>query len=512
MSIRSRALLAALALHTVLSCGMGAASLVTNLVTNPNFEQVDGGWPSNWSRATSFRRSTTQHVAGAFASLQYHNDDPSVTQMVTQHILGVQPGHQYTLSAAIMAAGLNNSAFGGGATICATWDAPPFFGDYLGSGPSGHTNWTMQQLTFVYPASRPAMSVAVYVRPLVQGPNRTPTGVAYFGNVSLIHTPPPPIRTELLSPVYRGRINTTTTDKITVRANLHFELQPDETGTFSIVATVKRRVGATTVGPVIAVQRVGPFPFARGVSVDERSIDVVFATLPAELLPGAYMVTLECLDANNGTLGMPQPHNLTKLQDDARPFAVSIDDLQRTLVANAEPFFPLGWYFGAGEEMTPGGADFWKFELLSQSPFNTVMPYGESSRTNLDAAAALRMKVVSSLKQAYFDLPAGSGSWPAAITSVAAEVPYLRDRIIAARNHSALLAWYINDELSQSFLPQIKTHYQLFVALDPDHPTWQVLCEVCLCAQNDRPFAEPHGFVLSVGPTVDDLPRHRPHL
>ncbi len=458
---------------------LGRPSAAVNLVRNPNFEQTDaGGWPSDWGRATAFRRSTAQHVVGAFASLEYENYDPSFTQMVTQTVPGVQPGHQYTLSADMMAAGLNNSAFGGGATICATWNAPPFFGDYLGSGPAGHTNWTTQQLTFVYPASRPAMSVAVYVRPLVQGTNRTPTGVAYFGNVSLIHNPPQPIRTELLSPLYRGRIYGTTTHKITVRAHLHFELQPNETGTVSLVATVRRRGGAAAVGPVIAVQRLGPFPFARGVSIDERAIDIVFAEPPANLLAGAYIVTVNCLDAANETLGTPQLHNLTRIGDDTRPSAVSIDNMQRTIVADAGPFFPIGWFFGSGEEMSPGGADFWKFELLSKSVFNTVMPYGESSRTNLDAAAALGMKVVSSLKQAYFGLPGGDGSWPAAITSIAAEVPYLRDRIVAARNHSALLGWYINDELAQSFLPQIKTHYELFVALDPDHPTWQVLCEV----------------------------------
>ena len=90
------------------------------------------------------------------------------------------------------------------------------------------------------------------------------------------------------------------------------------------------------------------------------------------------------------------------------------------------------------------------------------------------AAAALGMKVVSSLKQVYYGMSAAHGPAPAPITSIAAEAPYLRERILATRNHSALLGWYINDELDQSFLPQIRTHYQLFVELDPDHPTWQL--------------------------------------
>ena len=68
---------------------------------------------------------------------------------------------------------------------------------------------------------------------------------------------------------------------------------------------------------------------------------------------------------------------------------------------------------------------------------------------NLDAAAALSMMVVSSLKEDYFGLPAPDGSVPAAITSVAAEEPYVTKRIVEGRNHSALLGWYTNDELSQ---------------------------------------------------------------
>jgi hypothetical protein len=458
-----------------------------NLLANPNFELVDasGGWPRNWSRGGSiFQRSTAQHVPGATASLEYRNYDPAAYEMVVQHVdpSRVVGGHRYTLSADIMAAHLNASAYGGGATICAQWSAPPFYGDYLGSGPSGVTNWTRQALTFVYPPSAPAMSVAAYVRPLVQGTNRTPIGVAYFGNLSLIHTPPPTMRTELVSPIYRGRITATAPTSISLRAHLHFELDPGQTSVVTLVATLSRRVGGPApVGAAVATRQVGPIVLGgagRG-SVEERAVAIVFDELaPASLQQGPYIVSVSCHDAQNRSIGGPtQLHNLTRLDDAAAPAAVELDQRQRTLV-DGQPFFPIGWFFGAGEEMTPGGADFWRFELLSKSSFNSVMPYGESSRVNLDAAAALGMKVVSSLKQVYFGMSAAHGPAPAAITSIAAEAPYLRERILATRNHSALLAWYTNDELDQSFLPQISTHYELFVELDPDHPTWQVLCEV----------------------------------
>lgn len=423
-------------------------------------------------------RSTAVHVAGASASLEYRNDDPAAVQMVTQQVRGVRPGHRYTLSAAVKAAGLNASAFGGGATICAKWAAPPYYGDYLGSGPAGWSNWTTLQLTFVYPLSGPPMSVAAYVRPLVEGANRTPTGTAYFGNFSLIHNPPPAMRTELLAPAYRGRITGSGPARIVLRAHLHLELGPGGPASITLLASLQRVHGAGAA--VLEVRRLGPYPLDEaskgGRSVEERAIDIVFATPPQQMLPGAYVAVVTCLDAANHSIGQPQQHNLSRLADGTPPFAVQLDRMQRTLVAG-QPFFPLGFFFGSGEEMTPGGADFWRFQLLSRSAFNTVMPYGESSLINLDAAAALGMKVVSSLKQAYFGLPSGDGMAPDGITSVAAEAPYLRQRIQAARNHSALLAWYINDELDQSFLPQIKRHYQIFCEEDPAHPAWQVLCE-----------------------------------
>ena len=422
--------------------GAGGAPRAVNLLANADFELVDQttGWPLNWSTGSAFRRSTVQHVAGASASLEYRNADPALYQMITQHVPAgaVQPGHQYTLSADIMAAGLNASAFGGGATICAQWQAPPFYGDYLGGGPAGVTNWTAVSLTFVYPPSAPLMSVAAYVRPLTPGTNRTPTGVAFFGNMTLVHDPPPPMRSEIVSPLYRGRIRHANASAV-VRVHLHFELDPRETANVTVSAVLQRRAG----GAAIATQHMGPFQFASGRASEQ--LDFSFPEA-GTLSPGEYAVRITCTD---GTVERSQLHNFTRLEDNAPPAAVAFDALQRTLVDN-QPFFPVGWFFGAGEEMTPGGADFWRFELLSKSAFNTVMPYGESTLANLDAAANLNMKVVSSLKQAYFGrkcarnhswtkiilwissdrlpvstVPKADGPWPPAITSIAAERAYL---------------------------------------------------------------------------------------
>jgi hypothetical protein len=105
----------------------GAGS-VPNLLLNPNFELVDStGYPLNWSKATVFSRTTAEHVPNATAALEYRNSDPAVFTMAVQNVpAGVHGGYQYTLSASIKAAGLNVTAFGGGATICATWNVRCF--------------------------------------------------------------------------------------------------------------------------------------------------------------------------------------------------------------------------------------------------------------------------------------------------------------------------------------------------------------------------------------------------
>ena len=445
----------------------------SNLLLNPNFEAVEEGTsntPANWSVGTVFSRSLETHLPGATASLMYTNENPAVYQMATQSVPAVllRGGCYYTLSATIKAHGLNTSTVGGGATLAAQWNAPPFYGDYLGSGPSGFSNWTTQSMTFVYPVSAPPMTVAAYVRPLVPGTNKTPVGNAFWGNFSLRADPPPRMKSFVLSPVYRGRITATAPAPIVVEVRLHFE----EAATISVQAVLTRNGHS---GVVVEKQMSGPYTFPATGPPGARTVALEFRVSPLTLEIGEYTVTVTCTGtATAGDVcGSPQRHNFTRVNDHVPNPAVYIDQLRRTIVGG-KPFFPVGWFFGAGEEMTKENH---RFELLARSPFNTVMPYGESSTVNLDAAHTLGMKVVSSLKQVYFGLPAVDGKAPAPITSIAAEAPYLRKRIAAAKGHPALLAWYTNDELSQSFLPQIRTHYEVFRESDPDHPTWQVLCE-----------------------------------
>ncbi len=66
-----------------------------------------------------------------------------------------------------------------------------------------------------------------------------------------------------------------------------------------------------------------------------------------------------------------------------------------------------------------------------------------ASRQQMDLADQCGLKVIYSIKDWYF----GLRYCPPDIRSVADEEPKIRERVRAFRDHPALLAWYLNDEL-----------------------------------------------------------------
>jgi hypothetical protein len=82
------------------------------------------------------------------------------------------------------------------------------------------------------------------------------------------------------------------------------------------------------------------------------------------------------------------------------------------------------------------------------------MPYGSPNRQQMDLAHKHGLKVIYSIKDWY----AGSEGCPPSIRTVADEEPQVRSRVREFCNHPALLAWYLNDELSQEFLAQLEAH------------------------------------------------------
>ena len=143
--------------------------------------------------------------------------------------------------------------------------------------------------------------------------------------------------------------------------------------------------------------------------------------------------------------------------------AVWIDEFGRTIV-NGEPFFPLGMYWG--------GITTNKFEIYAKGPFNCLMPYASpTSKDLMDLCHAHGVKVIYSVK----DVFSGTHWAPKGVNTEADEVAYITARVKKFKDHPALLAWYLNDELPLSMLPRLSARRDLMERLDPGHPGWVVL-------------------------------------
>jgi hypothetical protein len=102
------------------------------------------------------------------------------------------------------------------------------------------------------------------------------------------------------------------------------------------------------------------------------------------------------------------------------------------------------------------------------------MPYQPPTVKQMDLAAKYGLKVIYSVKDFYF----GSPWCPAEVRSQADEETLIRARVRQFRDHPALLAWYLNDELSLKYLPRVEAHQRWVAEEDAGHPTWSVLYQV----------------------------------
>ena len=154
---------------------------------------------------------------------------------------------------------------------------------------------------------------------------------------------------------------------------------------------------------------------------------------------------------------------------------VYIDD--NTTIVNNKPFFPLGLYVGRGPRSREA---FDALDEIADSPFNTILSYqiNEGSiaqiRRYLDAVDQHGLKFIYSIK----DLYQGTKYFPKRIGRYQGEEQMTRGIINEFKDHPAILAWYLNDELPVKYIPRLTKRYKLVKQLDPNHPAWIALFQV----------------------------------
>ncbi len=431
----------------LLYAAAGVAAEEANRLTNPSFEEPAEGTPqpAGWSGDPAVYRRDAAVARTGSASLRFANDDPARYRLAGQRV-PLEPGRTYRFSGWVKTENLAGPD--SGATFCIEWSDRD--GKWLGgsypSGISGTSDWTRISGMAHVPDDAGASTFSCYVR-------RGMTGTAWFDDVEVVRIVRPPLRSVVASPVYRGRI--AAEGPATIRALARLDLREGDAPPAEL--RIRSTLTAASGGPPLGQVERTP-------SGEQGAGEPIAIELPAgELAPGDYRLEIALLDAQGETL-QTDGHDLVRLPGDFAPRR-TIDEHRRLLV-DGRPFFPLGMYWGGIDE-----AD---LRVYAQSKFNCLMPYGSPNRRQMDLAHDLGLKVIYSIKDWYY----GSRWCPPAVRSVDDEEPMVRARVREFRDHPALLAWYLNDELPQTFMPQLEAHQRWVVEEDPHHPTWVVLYQV----------------------------------
>jgi hypothetical protein len=397
--------------------------------------------PVNWNGDWAVYGHDGSVARTGKASLRYVNDDPKRYRLCGQGV-DAKPGSKYRFSVWVKTQDIAGN--GSGATICLEWYDKAFqwMGGTYPDGIKGTCEWTKVEGFASVPAEAGGCTLTCYVR---QGM----TGTAWFDDVELVRVTDPAMRTMLVSPVYRGRITAAGPKAIRLRAYLNLADYGLKFRDVRLTGELRDAAGN--------VVRSGLFPKLQ--TDQPADLSILATNLPV----GTYTVVARLLGPGERVLQETR-HEVVRLADDFKPRA-TIDEYRRLLL-DGKPFFPIGMYWGSIEE-----AD---LKVYADSKFNCLMPYGSPNKGQMDLAHGYGLKVIYSIKDYY----AGSAWCPESIKTEADEEPAVREVVRQFRDHPALLAWYLNDELPQLYMSRLETHQQWMVEEDPHHPTWVVLNQV----------------------------------
>jgi len=446
---------AALWALAVCAISLAQPASAQNLVANPGFEAnadadvVPDAWQAPmdmvaWDKAVS-------HSGGY--SLRFTNTDKATYRLVTQN-LPLKAGTRYRVSVWVRGQDVRDGdEYNDGAGICLEWyDAA---GTWLGGSypPCVEGTFPWQPVTIEtgeLPPQTAGGHVALYLR-------RNNTGTAWFDDVVVEEVKPPLLQAYLLSPAYRGEIR-----------------RPTAGTDVKVAATIARRPHALEAKTLRAGLTVGGWHGSTVGNVSTRLLPgkasalltLTLPDLPSQRHPAfpdsTYSIDFSLFDDGTALAGKSMRLKVLPPGEQRR---VWIDDQQR-LIVDGKPFFPLGLYLGPTEDE--------HLARIAAAGFNTILSYGYGVAANPEAymerAQSHGLKVIYSVKDFY----EGSTWFPKAQGKGGPElaVQYIRK----FRDHPALLAWYINDELGLGWLPKLQAMYRVVEDEDPQHPAFQVLC------------------------------------
>ena len=426
----------------------------TNVVLDPNFA-ASPPLSAVWSCSTSvYKRVTDVSHPPATAAMRYFNDDPKSYHSCTQKIKGLLPGWRYNASVWVRSANITGTITPsniGGSTLCVEFAKGSTFipGGIYPAGVKGTSDWTQIWGVVTVPADATIVSISVYTRAGL-------TGTAWWDGVSLTALPPlaPSMKTSLLSPMYRGRITGETAAKggcetIRLMAQLDYVGHEHDRTDIVLVATLSSDKG--NAGAIETVTATG--------DKIQPMVTVLFKTAPSSLAAGEYAIHCTLRNKTSTSIWNSTNHSITRVASGTAAPTAYFDEQQR-LIHNGQPKFPLGLYLGSVfmEDL----------DIISKSKFNMIMPYVEPANLSvMDDIHSRGLSVAFSTKGSYFG---GPNQAPNIITSRAKEEGYIKAQITKFKDHPALLAWYLNDELNVDWMADLEAHYRWTAAGDSSEP------------------------------------------
>ena len=427
-----RVFLALLAAAVSARAEAGAPEQGPELVRNGGFNEVVDGKTAGWNAVGGKYVYRDGEGRGGTRALCFENDDPKFYSFPGQRV-PLKAGRVYEYEVWVKTENLTGDE--SGATICIEWsdEHGKWLGGSYANGVKGTKDWTLVRgVTDKVPKEAASVRVSPYVR-------KGMVGKAWFDDIS-VRERVLPLVAAVYSTAYR---NMAADGEVTFRAAFNIP-DPEE-----------------FVDSDIALWFT--YQNAKGDMCRTRSTNAMrdSVALPvAELKMGAQRVSAELFDGKKRLGGAET--TFTRLE--RMPSMATWFDGHGRAIVDGKPFFPLGMYWSAIATN--------KIETYAKGPFNCLMPYNAPNSADLmDLCHSKGLKVIYSVKDVY-----GGTRWaPKGIETEADEERYVKDRVSRFKDHPALLAWYLNDELPLTMLPSLAARRDLMEKLDPGHPGWSVL-------------------------------------
>ncbi len=423
-----------------------ALSENTNLISNPGFESGSTGWPSN----SSFWGVVTGTAHSGNASMRLKNGSTSSYPIISRSI-PVQTDCRYKISVWVKTQSVSGTD--SGATIALEYydgNGNYIPGGCYPAGIKGTSNWTkISAITDRMPSNVRKIVFLMYMR-------KGCTGTAWFDDTDVEVAYDYLFRPLIIHPHYRNNILPGQTKRLILGV---------QAAGNSARPTSTLAIDVTLTDPSGLSSKVSALP-----DPSSDKWQSIYVNLPGTT-PGTYRITASLVDA--ATRAVLQSKDLSfVLSSPTAPMPkVYIDNLNRC-VADGQQFFPLGFYcWGTQSEASA------YLNRLSGTKFNCLMNYTvlwyplKGIKSFLDTASQKGIKVIFSVKDCYEGSQwavTQAGSWSGSFN-------VLKGMVNTYKSHPALLAWYLNDELSGTYLPAITDRYNYIASNDYNHPVWQVL-------------------------------------